>query len=61
MKPIPCPCCNTSTRIVAFVQNPVEIKKIMQSLRLPDFTAPPPLPRLATIAPFADYNPEYDA
>jgi hypothetical protein len=48
-------------RIVAFVQSPVEIKKIMQSLGLPDFTAPPPLPKLVADAPFADYIPDYDA
>lgn len=31
-------------RIVAFVQDPMEIKNIMNSLGLPDFRAPPPIP-----------------
>ena len=32
--------------IVALVQDTVEIKKIMQSLGLPDYTAPTPFRRL---------------
>ena len=39
--PLQCPKCGGTMRIVGFVQNPVEIKKMMQSLGLPDFTAPP--------------------
>jgi len=35
-------------RILAFVQDPAEIKKIIKSLGLPDSTAPPPLPNCST-------------
>jgi len=64
--PLECPRCGGTMRIVAFVQNPVEIKKIMESLGLPDFTVPPRLePSVATRAAdeqlFLDEIPDYDA
>jgi len=61
--PLECPKCRSQMRIVAFVQDPQEIKKIMQSLGLPDSTAPPPLPKGST-AEFEQYCldeiPDYD-
>jgi hypothetical protein len=52
--PLECPKCKGQMRIVAFVQDPQAITKIMQSLGLPDYTAPPPLPRNRT-ADFDQY------
>ena len=46
-------------RIVAFLQDPVEIKKIMVSQGIPDYTAPPPLVREYT-EPEPDYIPDYE-
>ena len=50
-------------RIIAFVQDPVAITKIMQSLGLPDYTAPPPLPKYSN-SEFEQYCldeiPDYD-
>ena len=52
--PLECPKCKGQMRIVAFVQDPQAITKIMQSLGLPDYTAPPPLPKNRT-ADFEQY------
>ena len=43
--PLECPRCKGQMRIVAFIQDGVAIKNIMQSLGLPDFRAPPKIPR----------------
>lgn len=63
INPLECPKCKSQMRIVTFVQNPLEIKKIMQSLGLPDFTAPPKLPipphgvhKEPPSNPFPDYD-----
>jgi hypothetical protein len=45
-------------RIVAFIHDPVEIKKIMESQGIPDFTAPPPIPK-KFVTPEADFIPDY--
>jgi len=49
-------------RIVAFVQDTAEIKKIMHALGLPDYTAPPPIPRPSNFEEhlFVDDIPDYD-
>ncbi len=52
--PLECPKCKGQMRIVAFVQDSVAITKIMQSLGLPDYTAPPPLAKNRT-ADFEQY------
>ena len=41
--PLECPKCSSQMRIVAFVTDPVPLKQILQSLGLPQFTAPPKL------------------
>jgi len=41
INPLECPRCNATMRIVAFIHNPEEISKIMDSLGLPKFRAPP--------------------
>lgn len=62
INPLECPRCKGEMRIVAFVQDPLEVKKIMKSLGIPDFRAPPPVPD----PPEADEHcvdpfPNYDA
>ena len=46
-------------RIVAFLQDPLEIKKIMVSQGIPDYTAPPPLAK-EYVQPEPDYIPDYE-
>jgi hypothetical protein len=43
--PLACPKCQAQMRIVAFMHDPVVIANITRSLGLPDFTAPPKIPR----------------
>jgi hypothetical protein len=45
--PLECPKCKNTMRIIAFIQDGSEIKKIMQSLGLPQYRAPPTLPKSA--------------
>jgi len=54
--------CGEGGRIIAFVQDTAEIKKIMQSLGLRDYTAPPPIPRPSNFEErlFVDDIPDYD-
>gem|GEM_PF-3397776 len=52
--PLECPKCKSQMRIVAFVQDLQDIKKIMRSLGLPDSTVLPPLPKSST-AEFEQY------
>ena len=49
-------------RIVAFVQDPVEVKKLMKALGIRDFRAPPPIPEQPAFDDgFIDQTPHYDA
>ena len=63
--PLECPKCKSQMRIIAFVNDPQEVKQIMKSLGLPDYRAPPPLPKgPGTIQEFElhfDSMPDYDA
>ncbi|RIL08711.1 MAG: hypothetical protein DCC75_08205, partial [Proteobacteria bacterium] len=45
INPLECPKCKSQMRIVAFIQDPLEITKIMRSLKIPEFSPPPKLPR----------------
>lgn len=48
--------------LVAFLQDPVEVKKLMKALGIRDFRAPPPIPeKLAFDDGFIDQTPHYDA
>ena len=42
--PLECPWCKGTMRIVSFIQDPHELKRIMDSLGLPEFRAPPKIP-----------------
>ncbi len=43
--PLQCPRCKSQMRIVPFIQDAAEIRKIMRSLNISEFQKPPPLPR----------------
>ena len=43
--PLECPKCKSQMRILSFITDAAEIKKIMRSLNIPDFKPPAPLPR----------------
>lgn len=62
--PLECPKCKRQMRIVAFVGDPLEIKKIMKSQGVPNFRAPPPIPPPPVLEDdnlFFDEISEYDA
>jgi hypothetical protein len=43
--PLECPNCRAQMRTVAFIHNERSIKAIMKSQGIPEFNAPPPIPR----------------
>ena len=45
INPLECPKCKGTMRVVAFLQDEVEISKIMGHLGIPKFKPPPKLPR----------------
>ena len=61
--PLECPKCKAQMRIVAFVQDPLEITQIKNSLKLPDFRAPPPIPKAPRIIDEMQFDtmPDYEA
>lgn len=44
LNPLECPRCGSEMPIISFLTDTREIKKIMDSLGIPDYRAPPPLP-----------------
>jgi len=64
LNPLECPRCKSEMRIIAFLQDPKEISKIIKSLRIEKARAPPPLSRKSKIDDayqFTDELPDYDA
>jgi hypothetical protein len=59
--PLECPKCKAQMRIVAFIQNEHSIKDIMKSQGIPDFQAPPPIPRFVDTSEAIDELPTYDS
>jgi hypothetical protein len=47
-------------RIVAFIQNEHSIKDIMKAQGIPDFQAPPPIPKFIDTSEAIDGLPTYD-
>ena len=43
--PLECPKCKSQMRIIAFIQDAHSIKDIMKAQGIPDFQAPPPIPK----------------
>jgi hypothetical protein len=46
--------------ILAFIHDPLEIKNIMKSQGIPDYTAPPPIPDFSRHNEIFDEIPDYD-
>lgn len=60
LDPLECPKCKSLMRIIAFIHDPLEIRKIMQSLGLPEFRAPPKIPACPRQGEFLGDIPDYD-
>jgi len=56
-----CPKCVLQMRIIAFIQDEHSIKDIMKSQGIPDFRAPPPIPKLIDTTEALDELPSYDS
>ncbi|MFN4896443.1 MAG: hypothetical protein ACK5GN_08205 [Pseudomonadota bacterium] len=48
-------------RIIAFIQDALPIKDIMNAQGIPDFQAPPPIPKFVDAAEAIDELPLYDS
>jgi hypothetical protein len=48
-------------RIIAFIQDERSIKDIMKAQGIPDFQAPPPIPKLIHTVEAIDELPSYDS
>jgi hypothetical protein len=58
--PLECPNCRAQMRIIAFIHNERSIKAIMKSQGIPEFNAPPPIPRFIDALEAIDELPSYD-
>ena len=58
--PLECPNCKAQMRIIAFIHNERSIKAIMKSQGIPEFNAPPPIPRFIDALEAIDELPSYD-
>ena len=58
--PLECPKCKAQMRIIAFIQDAHSIKDIMNSQGIPDFQAPPLIPRFIDTSEAIDEIPSYD-
>jgi hypothetical protein len=59
--PLECPTCKAQMRIIAFIQDQHSIKDIMKAQGLPDFQAPPSIPKFIDTREALDELPSYDA
>jgi hypothetical protein len=59
--PLECPTCKAQMRIIAFIQDQHSIKDIMKAQGIPDFQAPPPIPKFTDTALAIDGIPSYDS
>ena len=58
--PLECPKCKAQMRIIAFIQDEHSIKDIMKAQGIPDFQAPPPIPKFISTTEALDELPAYD-
>ena len=60
--PLECPRCQSKMRIIAFINDPYAIAKIMESLNIEKFHPPPRIPDYTSHdeSLFQDYTPEYE-
>ena len=56
--PRECPKCKAQMRIIAFIQDAHSIKDIMKAQGIPDFQAPPPIPKFIDTVEAIDELPE---
>ena len=61
INPLECPKCKAQMRIIAFIQDEHSIKDIMKSQGIPDFQAPPPIPKFIDAEQAIDELPSYDS
>jgi hypothetical protein len=59
--PLECPKCKSQMRIIAFIQDQHSIKDIMKAQGIPDFQAPPPIPKFIDTLEAIDEIPSYDS
>ena len=59
--PLECPKCRAQMRIIAFIQDKHSIKDIMKAQGIPDFQAPPPIPKFIDAVEAIDELPSYDS
>jgi len=59
--PLECPTCKARMRIIAFIQDAYSIKDIMKAQGIPDFQAPPPIPKFIDTSHVIDKLPSYDS
>ena len=59
--PLEFPKCRAQMRIIAFIQDKHSIKDIMKAQGIPDFQAPPPIPKFIDTAQAIDELPSYDS
>jgi hypothetical protein len=59
--PLECPMRKVQMRIIAFIQDKHLIKDIMKAKGIPDFQAPPPIPRFIDAAKAIDELSSYDS
>jgi len=59
--PLECPKCKAQMRIISFIQDAHSIKDIMKAQGIPDFQAPPPIPKFIDTAHAIDELPSYDS
>jgi hypothetical protein len=52
--------CKAHMRIIAFIQDEHSIKDIMKAQGIPDFQAPPPIPKFIDTTEAIDELPSYD-
>jgi hypothetical protein len=59
--PLECPKCKAQMRIIAFLQDEHSIKDIMKAQGIPDFQAPPPIPKFIDTVEAIDELPSHDS
>jgi hypothetical protein len=55
------PICAQKPQVISFIQDEHSIKDIMKAQGIPDFQAPPPIPRFIDTALAIDEIPSYDS
>ncbi len=59
--PLECPKRKAQMRIIAFIQDAHSIKDIMKAQGIPDFQAPPPIPKFIDTSLAIDESPSYES